>query len=275
MATLKMLWIRLVTFLLSFFRPKDLTPTYTPGPILPPPITIPDPEVPTVPKIPSAPPVVLAPPPMRPPVIAKPAVRYTSDHSDGFYLKLADGFINQLHTDPHFVLAIMANESGLRASAYNPAGPAYGLIQFFGSGNAYIANLSAEEQVPHVIAYYHGHAPYGSVGEVYAETFLPARMLARGRSPDTVLTVKGEAFYDVNAGLDYNHDGQITIGDLENQANAAAKHLGPRFVEATARLDWAIATLGLTPPGGFPVGALVAGVAVAIGVGLALTYVKV
>lgn len=264
MAMLKMLWIRLVTFLLSFFQPKELTPTptYTPGPILPPPITIPDPDVPTVPKIPSAPPVLS--PPVRPPMVTKPIVKYTADHSDGFYLALADGFINQLHTDPHYVLAIMANESGLRANAYNPAGPAYGLIQFLGSGNAYIANLSAEEQVPHVIAYYHGHAPYGSIGEVYAETFLPARMLARGRSLDTVLTVKGEAFYDENEGLDYNHDGQITIGDLENQANAAAKALGPRFVEATARLDWAIASLGLTPPGGFPVGALVAGVAVAL-----------
>jgi hypothetical protein len=272
MATLKMLWFAIVQFVLSLFQKKTVivsAPPYTPGPILPPPPTEPEIELPTIPNVPAAPPVST-----RPPMPTKPDVHYTADHSDGFYLKLADGFINELHTDPHHVLTIMANESGLKANAVNQAGPAYGLIQFFGSQNAYIANLTAEEQVPHILAFYRGHAPYASVGEVYGETFLPARMLARGRAPSTVLTQDPEIYYRVNSGLDYDRNGDITIEDLENQANAAAKALGPRWKEAVARLDWAIATLGLETPGKLPIAPIVAGVGAAIAVGLALVYWK-
>jgi hypothetical protein len=273
MSTLKMFLLRILRFILSLFQRKTVinaAPPYQPSPILPPPPTIPEIDPPTIPKIPSP-----TPPPPRPTVPTHPDIVYTADHTDGFYLKLADGFINELKTDPHLVLPVMANEARcIHATAYNPAGPAYGLIQFFGESQAYIANLDAEQQVPHVVGFYRSHAPYGSTGELYGETFLPARMLARGRSPSTVLTSRGEAFYDQNASLDFNHDGHISIEDLENTALRAAGVCGARFKEAVARLDWAIATLGLEVPGKLPLGALIAGGLVTIGVGLALLYGK-
>jgi len=168
----------------------------------------------------------------------------TADLSDGFFDALA-AMGRAQKWDPSLALTVMANESGIRANKQNAGGaPAYGLIQFYGPQYAYVLGLSAEQQMPLVANYYAGHAPYARVGEVYGQTFLPARMAARGRSPDTILTAKGESFYDQNADLDANRDGTITIQDLEDTANAAAKALGKRYTESLARLHYAMAQAG-------------------------------
>lgn len=176
----------------------------------------------------------------------KPPNNLTRQLSDGFFLRLADAFVNRLGTDPHFVLAVMAHESGLRPEAANPARPgAYGLIQFYGDDKAYVASMSAEDQVPLIEAHFAPHAPYGSIGEVYGQNYLPGRMADRGRSPGTILSERGEAFYDQNPSLDFNHDDAVTIDDLEQTARAAARGMGAKFAQASARLDWAITELGL------------------------------
>jgi hypothetical protein len=172
-----------------------------------------------------------------------PAILATADISDEFYVRLAKMGQKQ-KWNTAFLLAVMAKESGLQPGAINHSGPAYGLIQFFGQGHAFIADLSAEEQVPYIESFYAADAPYGSIGETYGHNYLPNRMRARGRAPDTVLSVAGEEYYDQNASLDTNHDGKITIADLEQAALTAAKRLGARYTESLARLEWAKQSLG-------------------------------
>lgn len=179
---------------------------------------------------------------------AKPEVRYTSDLSDAFFSGLAEMGRAQ-GWDPALLLQVMSHESGIRADAYNPSGPAYGLIQFFGKGYSYVKNLSAEQQVPLIAAYYHSHAPYANAGQVYGQNYLPARMVERGRDPSTVLSEAGEAFYDQNTSLDFNKDGKITIEDLQNVAEHAAQSLGARYTEAYARLRYAQTQLGVNIAG--------------------------
>lgn len=209
-----------------------------------------DPETPdnpdnlsdTIPRIP----VMNA--PAEPEEDTKPEVVATKDLSDSFFSALAEMGRAQ-GWDPALLLQVMSHESGIKADAYNPGGPAFGLIQFFGKGYSYVRNLSAEQQVPLIAAYYHPHAPYANAGQVYGQNFLPARMLSRGRDPSTILAEQGEAFYDKNPSLDFNKDGKITIEDLQNVAEHAAQSLGARYSEAYDRLRWAQKQLGVSVVG--------------------------
>jgi len=202
--------------------------------------------------------------------ITKPDVTAaTSDLSDGFFAKLAQMGLDE-GWDPRLLLPVMAHESGLKANAYNAGGPAYGLIQFFGPNWSFIRTLDAEGQEPYIANYYRAAAPYRTVGEVYGQTYLPARMAARGRSPGTVLSTKGEAFYDQNPSLDYNKDDEVTLQDLEDVANAAAKGLGKRYTESLARLNYAMSQVGTGGSGGVPFGVVAVGGILALGAAYAL-----
>ena len=209
--------------------------------------------------------------------VTKPEALLTRNLSDAFLIGLARwGFEHK--TNPRSMLAVSAFEAGgVNPAAANPAG-AYGLFQWTEASRtkigwlkpmAMIATLPSEEQLPLIDRYFRGHAPYGSIGEVYGETFLPGRMMARGRSPSTVLTEKGEPekFYESNKSLDADGNGKITIGDLETSALRAVKSMGPKWSELMARLAWAESTL--QNPGGpgfspWPV--------VAIGVGVGVVW---
>jgi hypothetical protein len=118
-----------------------------------------------------------------------------------------------------------------------------------------------------------GGKPYDSIGRIYQTTFLPAT-LRKGSSPDLVLAEYGGVYswaYDANASLDSNHDGRITVSDLESTAKNATKRLGNRWPELVARTRWAEETLGM----GLPIAALITGGVIAIGTAFALIYWKV
>lgn len=232
---------------------------------------------------PEAPPVEieisdpLEPTPMPTPV-TKPEAVLSKNLSDAFLIGMAK-WGRDHKTNPRHMLAVSAYEaSGINPAASNPAG-AYGLFQFTEASRtkigwlkpmAMIATLPSEEQLPLIDRYFKSHAPYGSIGEVYGETFLPGRMADRGRSPNTVLTEAGEKekFYESNKSLDSNGDGKITIADLEASALNAVKSMGPRWTEIMARLAWAESTLQ-NPPGSPPFSPWPV---VAIGVGVAVVF---
>ena len=57
------------------------------------------------------------------------------------------------------------------------------------------------------------YGPIGSGTRAYQANFLPAT-LATARSLSSVLATQGDAVYAANSGLDRNHSGAITVGDL-------------------------------------------------------------
>ncbi len=209
------------------------------------------------------------------PPVTRPEPVLSRDLSDEFLIGLAQ-WGRDHKTDPRDMLAVSAYEAGVHPQATNPKG-AWGLFQWTEASRAkigwlqpmnIIATLPSEAQLPLIDRYFRQDAPYRSIGEVYGEVFLPGRMRDRGRDPSTVLTIKGEAFYDQNTTLDANKDGRITIQDLETTALGAVKAMGKRWTEIMQRLAWAESTLGNPPetPGivGWPI--------VAIGVGVGVVF---
>lgn len=129
-----------------------------------------------------------------------------------------------LHTDPNWLMACMAFETGrtFSASVKNAAGSgAVGLIQFMpqtaaalGTTTAKLAAMTAEGQLDFVARYF---APWRgrlkNIGDVYSVIFWPA---AVGKPDTTVLfdRSKKPVTYLQNRGLDGNHDGEITRAEI-------------------------------------------------------------
>jgi hypothetical protein len=138
------------------------------------------------------------------------------------------------------LLGVMMSESGVDPSAQNPNGKATGLIQFMPSiltglgwtdGPDTFSRLSAEDQLPYVQKYFAPHAAKGlnSAGRLYQVTFLPAT-LKPGQGPDFVIAAQNGPFaaeYAANSGLDVDHDGSITVRDLD--ARIASVEQGSRW----------------------------------------------
>jgi hypothetical protein len=150
------------------------------------------------------------------------------------------------------IAAVIAIESGFRPGARN--GKAMGLIQFYepffpGVARAArmavewkdLALLSAEQQLPLVIAFYrdkllHQHS---SATDYLVATFLPSQI---GKPRETVVARRGSSellagtrlsmgtIYASNPTYDTNGDGLITIGDLSDRIEAVvAKAAGRPF----------------------------------------------
>ena len=126
------------------------------------------------------------------------------------------------------IAAVISHESRFNPAAKNPIGSATGLIQFIestarmlGTTTAALARMTAEEQLPYVEAYFSrtlgGRKPMNA-----DEYLLPTygRPDAIGKPDDFVLDRKdspdpAEARrYHDNAGLDADHKGAITAGDI-------------------------------------------------------------
>lgn len=144
--------------------------------------------------------------------------------------KLSDAFFNKtveiskrIGCDPNALMAVMYSESGLNSKAGNSNGGATGLIQFMpstakalGTTTAKLRAMSPEEQLNYVEKCFLSSKKYAGfkssdkldAGTLYALIFLP------GYAKRKVLTTKGHKFYNYNAGLDTNKDGQITKADL-------------------------------------------------------------
>lgn len=125
------------------------------------------------------------------------------------------------------LLAVMLVETGgtLNPAIRNKKSGATGLIQFIpstarglGTTTDDLAKMTRAQQMKYVEKYFDNKLPQGATGgQIYAAVFLPAFI------KEDVLTVRGEAYYNANVGLDYNNDGKISRSDLDAHVNAKKK----------------------------------------------------
>ena len=148
------------------------------------------------------------------------------DLPNAFYEKVIH-ISRKINCDPNDLMAVMWVESdhSFSPSAKNPHSTATGLIQFttstarrLGTSIEKLKAMTAVEQLDYVEKYLIANkasAGYNNRetldrGTLYSLVFLPAR------SKRTVLTAKGENYYEQNIILDYNKDGKITKADLNS-----------------------------------------------------------
>lgn len=183
----------------------------------------------------------------------------------GFYQKLLE-VADSVQMKPEDILNVMAVESGISPTAHNPGGDASGLLQFmpatlrnlgFRGTHAEFRTLSAEDQLDFVKKLilsnekYNG-GPFRSASQYYVANFLPLALKLpgiRAEEPSTIIVAKNPdkphlpgisvqqeaVFYRSNPGLDFDHDGLITYGDIQNVLKRAAG--GKNFQQALAQMQ--------------------------------------
>ncbi len=152
------------------------------------------------------------------------AVNGLAERTTNLFRSMLLDMAARLGSDADWHAAVMAVESGFRPAIQNSIG-ATGLIQFMpttahhlGTSTDELASMTAEEQLFYVEKYYHSFTNrMHSVEDVYMATFMPSMV---GRGSDNVISVEGEAVYEANKGLDRDHDGVITNGDVGATARA-------------------------------------------------------
>lgn len=173
----------------------------------------------------------------------------------------------RLNVDPYAMILVLYRESSLAPWAFNedPGTLARGLNQIteknlrsWGWSDEKIAlygKLSASEQLPSVEKFFGGvlkqfRTPSfrSTPAELYLANFMPARLKPAADVGDSyVLGVQApqgkdpkaytyeEKVYASNAGLDANHDGKITAGDLNAEMLKLVRN--PRVAWAWSQLD--------------------------------------
>jgi hypothetical protein len=144
--------------------------------------------------------------------------------------------------DPNNVAAVISLESGFDPTATN--GKHAGLIMFYYKYFPPIAQaaqhpevqwedlpkLSAAEQLPFVMAWFrvHGITYKNDPGDYLLTVFMPGQL---GKPKELVIAKQGSTdyvpgtlmfqgtVYDQNKPYDFDHDGEITIGDLDRGMN--------------------------------------------------------
>lgn len=138
--------------------------------------------------------------------------------------------------DADHLAAVVSNESRFRPDAENPDTHAIGLIQFMpstaallGTSTDELRRLSATEQLPYVAKFFGRYLHQLAPRDVYLAVFWPA---AIGKPDETTLFEEGSIGYTQNRGLDRDHDGRITAGDVRGTIEAilVAAALKPRLV---------------------------------------------
>ena len=137
-----------------------------------------------------------------------------------------------LGTTPNAMLAVMKQESGVNPAAQNKQGGATGLIQFMpdtarrlGTTTDELAKMDGVQQLDYVYKYYKmTGVGDGSAGDLYMATFMPKYI---GYPDHVVLGADGDSgfsgkVYAQNKGLDRNHDGKITVGDVKQSVSRFA-----------------------------------------------------
>jgi hypothetical protein len=165
---------------------------------------------------------------------------------DQFFIDL-QRLCGSLSCVPLDLLAVMANQSGVRADAQHRTSRATGLIQLtpmtlrglgWATGPDAFRRLTAVEQLPYVQKYFQPFVRHGlgSSGRLYQTLFLPGT-LARGSAPDTVVCGSDGPFadaYAANTDLDWHGRGRITVADLTARVDRV--RVGIRWESLTARL---------------------------------------
>jgi hypothetical protein len=132
-----------------------------------------------------------------------------------------------LGCDPNYLMAAMAFETGdtFSPTDQNPRSGATGLIQFLpstavglGTSIQALAQMTAVEQLDYVKKYL---SPFKgrmrSLSDVYMSILFP---VAVGKPDSYVLFAAPSAAYRQNAGLDVNHDNQVTKGEAASKVQA-------------------------------------------------------
>lgn len=140
---------------------------------------------------------------------------------------------------PEWLLPVLSHESGFNPAVQNQAGASYfGIGQ---NGTADIQNYAgtdpqtymtwpASKQLSTVVLGYfsaavHSYGPLRSGVRVYQAEYLPGTLSTARKLTDVIASVDNDphGFYSANAGLDVNHDGAITLGDLASIVAAEAR----------------------------------------------------
>lgn len=180
------------------------------------------------------------------------------EKTSALFRRLLAEMADRLDTNPDYIAAVMSVESGFDAQARNPNGGATGLIQFMpstakrlGTTTDALFQMTEEEQLPWVEKYF---APFvgrlNTATDVYMTVFFPAHA---GRSADNIIASSGSQVYELNKGLDHNHDGHITNGDVGAtvEARLAAAANRPRIpVEGGSVTDDSPLSRQGSPPSG-------------------------
>jgi hypothetical protein len=132
-----------------------------------------------------------------------------------------------LACDPSYLMAAMAFETGATFSPtdQNPRSGATGLIQFLpstaaglGTSIEALAQMTAVEQLDYVKKYLNPfNGRMRSLSDVYMSILFP---VAVGKPDSYVLFAAPSTAYRQNAGLDVNHDGQVTKGEAASKVQA-------------------------------------------------------
>jgi hypothetical protein len=137
---------------------------------------------------------------------------------------------------PEYLLPVLSLESGFNPAISNGAGaPYYGINQasvylistYAGVDPQTYLTWPASRQLSTVVEgmlkeLVSSHGPLRSATRVYQGNFLPATLASAKKLTD-VITSAPSAFYTANSGLDVNHDGAITVGDLAAKMAHEAK----------------------------------------------------
>ena len=160
--------------------------------------------------------------------------------NDAEFLKKVNDYAKEKDMKASDLLAVMASESGISASAVNEKSGATGLIQFtketakgLGTSTDELAKMSRSEQFEYVKKYLDsGVGPKlkkgATAGDVYAKVYLPAR------SGNETLATEGENYYEANKGLDVNKEGKITKQGLQKRAEAKKQEYNIQDVQSTS-----------------------------------------
>lgn len=160
-----------------------------------------------------------------------------------FYIKL-NSMSKNLGIRPEDALLVFFIESNLNPAISNPDGGAIGINQFYGStfdkyvGSKNISKkeysqFSASEQLPFIESFLKdsiGNRKNLNSAKIYISNFLPAALNFKGvinEDRDTIIAQLGnnqkrygnlsfDEVYQKNKSLDYNNDGKITYGDIED-----------------------------------------------------------
>lgn len=174
------------------------------------------------------------------------AVPGLAEHTDNAFRYALAKMAARLATNPDYIVAAMAVETGktFSATAENPLSHAIGLIQFMptsggsaskltglssgtgaGSGFEFLRSLTPIEQLEYVEKYFKPFTgKMNNPSDAYLAVFFPSAM---GKPPDHVIAEEGTKVYEQNKGFDKTKKGYITAGDVGSAAqymlNQAAK----------------------------------------------------
>jgi len=181
------------------------------------------------------------PPRPKPPPSPKPKPSKGLDLT-GFHYKwkgpyVTQAFLNKvrvisgkLGANPDDLMAVMASESGLSPRAVNASSQATGLIQFMpatarflGTSVTALRQMTAVKQLDYVykfLSFYKGRL--GTLSRVTTALVWPS---ALGKPDNYALFYRGSAAYAGNVGLDLNHDGKVTVGEVaQRDASVRARY---------------------------------------------------